>query len=602
MSPPLRGLIPETRNASRTRTGNRIVDALYSEPALRGYDAEELARALRVPRHEAERAIEAVAFDATGARTAGNASLDARMSAHGRAQSPVTWREAGGFSDDAGYLTTVVNLPSGESAWSENTFVLPLGTRYALFQLSEYPADQDDPNMPCPRVLDALAWLVFGELWGELGDQDRAHAIAMWQQFLKGQPALPEDWQGDNPAIAWDDHGARLTEERRVYFWQPGDYDSGKRAYKKITPVMQLQKFDPSYPKDVPGAAGEWRVYNQWGQDLLYKRTGADKWEAGWDFGEWLVYGQGGAVISAIQKAFEIGAITVATIYGGAAGGTAIGATIGALHALQEGAIALSNGDYAGAERAWNAISQNVATFLGTAWGKQLKGEIEKGLREMGESTGLAKVVGDMSKPLGQFIAIANKANDLAVRPILQGAQALAKTFPMWTDEAIAEAKKTIPPQVRAFFDAGLSSNALDIPAWIPWYAQQAWLMGRTTNEVRKSQQLGAGSEGALPSFGITPRVAISRTALQQLEQAPPVDQSKIDKMNETCRAAQIMRDRGRPNEAAILQAQCDQLRNELAQEANQRAQMTVTAAAKTEESSPVVPLAIGLAVLRFLL
>lgn len=599
MSPPLRGLIPETRNASRTRTGNRIVDALYSEPALRGYEADELARTLGVSRREAERAIELVALDATGSRTTGNASLDARMSSHGRAQSPVTWREAGGVPDDAGYLTTIVHMPDGESTWSENTYALPLGTRYALFQVSEYPADENDPNMPSPNVLDALAWLVFGQLWGELGDQKRAAAIGMWQQYLKGQPPLPEDWQGDNPSIAWDDHGMRLTEERRVYFWQPGDYDSGKGQYKKITPVMQLQKFDPTYPKDVPDAAGAWRVYNQWGQDLLYKRTGPDKWEAGWDFGEWFVYGEGMAIVSAVQKAFEIGATVTATIYGGAAGGTAVAATIGAIHALQDGANALANGDMAGAQAAWNAISQNVATFLGTAWGKQLKGEIEKGLHDMSDATGLAKVVQDTSKPLGQFIAIANKVNDLAVRPILQGAQALAKTFPQWTDDAIAEAKKTIPPQVRAFFDSGLSSNLLDVPDWIPWYAQQAWVMGRTTAEVRNAQRLGAGSEGSLPSFGITPRV--SMTPLRQLEQAPPVDQTKIDKMNETCRAAQTMRDRNRPNEAAILQAQCDQLRKELAQEANQRTQMTVTAA-KSEGSSDVAPLALGLLLLRFLL
>lgn len=590
---PLAAYLPE---APHRDLSNPIADAIAQRPELRALRADDLARATGTSRAAAVTALAIITQRTTGALDHSGRSLDERFARYGQSAPAATW-------DDAGALA-----PRAFRVWAPRTHfrdaagvlndrylksVLPLGFVYDLGQRQTWPADPSNPNEPHPATLDTLALFaypvpVYGTTgygtdvpWNGLQPAVQANLRQLWRDQLAGR-TLPTDSEGDNPAIQWPDSGDTL--ERKIYFWDIEGSDSEITSGRgRVLQRMQLQKWSN---KDQ-----QWRVWNQWGQDLLFTRKGAaDRWEAGWDLGTWFRQNEA-AFGQMMLRAMQSIALGVATVFSAGTAAPLVAAGIAAWEATVQGLNALAHGDVNGAIANLTKAAQGFGTLAGKSeegkkWGEALDKWIKTNAPVVQNLAADAK--SSFSVFVKTFDKIKGQLNALNLPLLREGAKLVGVQIPKI--DPIADVKKALDDAgpVRAFLERGYREvTAPNIPDDIPWYARAAYMQGQTYRAAVDAQRLGAGSFIG----GTILRPTMQRTDLAKL-QAAQAYQATAD---ELCRSADVMRKANRPVEADLLQKQCDAAR---AKAAATRA----AAGGQTAGGGAIVPIAAGAGLLWLLL
>lgn len=587
---PLAAYLPETPTRDESHP---VADAMAKDPSLRALRAPQLARAIGVPTVDAINALAMVTRRTTGAIDRSNRSLDERFAMHGRAVAAASW-------DDAGSLWRAPQRPrrrvadAGAVLWpGAMKTPLPLGFVYEIGQRQTWPADPSNPNEPHPAILENLVLfsgsMVKGAMgllpatWRELSESTQSNLRALWRNQLAGR-SLPTDSEETNEAIQWPDAGDTL--ERKIYFWDiEGDRTEIYNGRGRVLQRMQLQKWSN---KDQV-----WRVYNQWGQDLLFTRKGtADRWEAGWDLGTWLKQNEV-AIADAIRHGMQAVALGVATIFSAGAAAPIVGAGIAAWEAEIRAFQFLAKGDIANATANMILAAQGFGTILGKSKeGQEWGAAFSKWAQQ--NAPILEKLATEPKNYLNVFAktldAAKSKLQGLDLPILRDAARLIANQIPK-IDPA-TDLKKAFDQAgpVAAFFERGYREvSAGNIPDDIPWYARAAYAQGQTYRATADQQRLGAGS------FGFTTAI---KPAAPRIDPAKLIEAQKYEATAaELCNSAEVMRRANRPKEAALLQAQCDAAKAKAA--ALMKAGIVAT---PTSSGGDVAPLAVGAGLLYLLL
>ncbi len=581
----LGAVIPQTEEQS---TDGSVENALLARPRLRSMRARSLAQALNVSEDDALRGLSRLTLAATGMVDTSGRSLDERLALHGNAAPAASWREAGGIADwpyamrrepeaaGTGYFW----VPVGQygSAWTGYLdAAIPIGYRWSFPQPRAWTGDESEA--------EGAAFSVFGRGMAQLSEREQSFVREVWARWQAMDP-LPEDFERDNPQIKWPND--QSIAERQVYFWALENWEAAIDDQGHLKPdakiddarpsaMMQLQKFEVNSDPTKQG----WRVYNQNGVPLLFRRTGRDRWEAGWDFGNWFAF-HGTEIVDAIWKVGAAIATGVGFMMGGAVGAAMAAGIIGIEKAIAEGAQKLATGDVAGALDQWTKAAAQGAALYGN------NATFKAAVDQMGKAVEGAQVI--PGSVIDLFTKTVGAAKSFDLSALRQGASLVAKVFPQITQDVESKLRNEIPAQLRPFFDWGAKSFSGPMPV-LPWYAQVPYVMGATTAATKNAQRLGAGSNVGAPGYMITVRTEMSATALRALELLKTADLTKAT-ADEYCRSAQVMRDHNRPTEAAILQKQCDDAR---AEEARLRAEATKLEASATGGSGgSALPVVVG--------
>lgn len=527
-------LAPETSGIGCVGLG-RVADALCRRPELRGLSPASLARALGTTEDEAARGIARLAVAMVGAPVdAGRlGSLDVVLGGSGRSAPP-----SSAFTTDEA---------SGGMATPSRSYVMNPGTTYpdartlptvpVQLVTLQLPAIGPAPPMVArvelpARIedLDTLAgltgppykdlehgfgydkWSDFVGAYGVLGQAKAASLFALFRAF----GALPEDAQfqddASQPWYGWPSGSDHLT--REIFVWAYGP----NALYQQ----MQVQKYDER--------AQRWRVFNKWGQDLMFARArGSDAWTAGWDFGDWFVqhaqeFGQAMQLaVSAVIAVMSFGA------------GTPIVAATAAAMAVQRAFVAamtgIATGDFGAAMAGFVSLGASLAGVNAAAGGELLK-NLPPEFQQLAQQPAM--------KQVGALVASA-QSSDLG--KLITQAVAIGKTLEPVTAATIANAKTMVPDNLRPWLERGFAAGAsfnVSTRANVPWYGLGAYDFGASLGAVAGAQ------------------AAVKATKVRGGGGGPALDTLPLEQQRATLiQVRDAFAAKGRP-EAANVQAQID--------------------------------------------
>jgi len=590
-------LTPDTEGVSCGLGGD--VDRLCREPQLRGLRPNDLARALEISPQRAQAAILRLASYAVKRPLSGvrGRSFDEAISQAGRPakrQSIIYSPDAaGGFGTPAS--PTV--LPPGVQDPRTRSFTASMLDPVLVAKYGEEAVRGIGYSglVPPPEDLDRVAifsappidwpgnmfqWpggpsLVSGiyPKWSdiqtagqtELGRPDLdavavKGAIGWWRQAFALGP-LPEDSEGEavNGSVAYDWPRVGDNRERRIYFW---GFGKDGRLYKH----MQVQKFDTSEKR--------FRIFNKWSQDLTFVyKDNPPRWEAGWDFGDWLT--QNKMTISTAIQLAAAAILTVVSLGAAAAGNVALATSIGLATAAQRafvsGMTGLATGNWDQALQSFIAVTQNMAKLPITAEGAP---KIPEELKQLAENPALKS-----------FASIVKDAQSSEVGQLIQRAVELARTKQVTiSPNDVAAAKALVPAELQIWFDRAFNLGA-GAPAQrgaVPWYALPTYDFATVLGTAANPPQQGSRSVVIQTGPDL-------RTLEQQLADAIAI--------------AKIFCDKGRP-ECAYAQSKVEELKASVERAKTMQVLTPKTATAPILPSGAAVPVAVGgglLALLFFL-
>lgn len=286
-----------------------------------------------------------------------------------------------------------------------------------------------------------------------LGDGAVKSSLSWWRQALALGP-LPEDdeyteTETREPSYGWPKNGTNRT--RKIYFW---GYGKDGKLYQH----MQLQKQD---------SFDNWKIFNQWGQNLTFVKQSDGRWVAGWDFGDWFTQNKLG-ITAGIQIVFQ--ALVTALSLGTAAPGTAlataatVGAVLAANQALQGVFTGIATGD-------WNAA---LASMIKMATDLASVPEVKAALDKNKDIADFVK-----SEPVQTVGKItAGMKWPPTLQEMVNRAGVLAKDIPI-TPDLLKTARAQVPDQMRVWFDVayqkGKDAVSDRVNGLVPWYAQGTW-------------------------------------------------------------------------------------------------------------------------------
>jgi hypothetical protein len=288
------------------------------------------------------------------------------------------------------------------------------------------------------------------------------------------QSALPDDHQGTSQAIAvdWPNKGDNF--EQVIYAWdikvRGWGGKTGSIPHIQTTKVSQIQKWDT--------VNGAWKVYNQWGENLLFAYDPAQHtWSAGFNVQEWLdehnqeIFTAWNIIFTAVS--------TIATL-GFSASFTAAATTLGQIAALQASsrglAVACASGSI---DQIAGALVNVSNAIVGLPGGKQIVDSLKNaGAAAISDAlsqgrNSLAVILPAMSDAQGDLSSAINKT--------LANASQLKSTV----EQEIADVRASlIPDGLKPFFDKAVSQGTgaatrMFLPNMpVPWYARSAWDIG----------------------------------------------------------------------------------------------------------------------------
>jgi hypothetical protein len=319
---------------------------------------------------------------------------------------------------------------------------------------------------------------------------NRVAALKLWKQ-AHDLGALNEDAQGESPPGAtrdWPDAGK--NDERRIYVWS---FDDVRDPHTRVRKAMQIQKFDQ--------AKGEWRIFNQWGQDLTFEwKPDKQKWEAGFNLGDWLSQ-HASEVLTGIQIAFWALATAVSFGAAGPAGAAAAGVTSSLQQAAVKGMEGLRDGDVNKLLSAIKDMQQQAGKLADNPL--FAKADLSPALKSFVESKG------------AKFLADAfGSAKSVALPDLVSRAHELFKSLGLSKDafkQEIANVRaQLVPPWLRTWFDKGVSAG-IQAPTFrgaIPWYGQPFYDVGAVYGSALA--EVGQKGSRVMPT---TPQVETTRYA-----------------------------------------------------------------------------------------